>query len=121
MTLDSGTDLYRALGALPAKQIDIVVLAGSAAADGVIDRWADTAPNWSARSGRCTTSRPPVATETRDALGVARDTCWSLEDGLSKLCREEAAVLAAGATETPVCSGRDGHVPAAGNPCRAAA
>ncbi|CAL9675586.1 hypothetical protein [Amycolatopsis sp. KNN50.9b] len=44
MTLDSGTDLYRALGALPAKQFDIVVLAGSAAAGGVIDRWADIAP-----------------------------------------------------------------------------
>ncbi|MFD5426371.1 hypothetical protein [Streptomyces sp. NPDC127084] len=98
-------------------------------------------------TGRCTACElddtiarpaPAVVVQQRVPEGPPRGSCGdcgarimltgrALEDGLCKPCREEASALAAdqapaasGGTETPVCSGRGGHVPCGREPlpCR---
>ncbi|MFH8586480.1 hypothetical protein ACH4GP_19065 [Streptomyces celluloflavus] len=84
-------------------------------------------------SGRCGTCEPdarvarpaPVVVQQRVPDGTPRGDCGdcgarivltgrALEDGLCKLCREEAADQAppaSGVNAERICSGRDGHAP----------
>ncbi|GGR45892.1 hypothetical protein GCM10010219_59360 [Streptomyces netropsis] len=99
-----------------------------------------TRPGPSGRCGACelddAMARPAPAVVVQQGVpdGPPRGSCGdcgvrilltgrALEDGLCKLCREEAAALAAdqgpadsGVTEAPVCSGRDGNVPCGREP-----